>query len=187
MDARLLAGMDVPRRLFRRVSRDHALSDEKRSAASGATDERGPAAEKLPALERNTYYDMLESTQKGDLDVTPGRSGSSDALIALSRALRKRSPLFSGRRNSGSGIRRRRSMNASATSSTVCWMVLTAVLPPRNGPLSRNARRTRRCATSPISCNAGSSRRMKPAAVARAIRWPKAPANKRARPVLVES
>ena len=39
MDARLLAGVDVPRRLFRCVSRDHALSDEKRSAASDATDD----------------------------------------------------------------------------------------------------------------------------------------------------
>jgi protein-S-isoprenylcysteine O-methyltransferase Ste14 len=42
MDVRLLAGLDVSRGLFRCISRDHALSDEKRSAAFGATDERGP-------------------------------------------------------------------------------------------------------------------------------------------------
>src|ERR1700733_7767697 len=41
MDVRLLAGMDVSRGLFRGIGLDHALSDEKGSAASGATDERG--------------------------------------------------------------------------------------------------------------------------------------------------
>src|ERR1700722_16402050 len=42
MDVRLLAGMDVSRGLFRGIALDPALSDEKGSAASGATDERGP-------------------------------------------------------------------------------------------------------------------------------------------------
>ena len=40
MDVRVLAGLGVPRGLFRSICRDHALSDQTRSAASGATDER---------------------------------------------------------------------------------------------------------------------------------------------------
>src|ERR1035438_995927 len=42
MDVRLLAGMDLPRGLFRRIHCDLSLSDQRGSAASGAADERGP-------------------------------------------------------------------------------------------------------------------------------------------------
>jgi len=52
--------------------------------------------------------------------------------------------------------------------------------------LWRNARRTPRCATSPICCNADSSGRMKAAAAARAIRWPKKPPKERAEAPLVD-
>jgi hypothetical protein len=42
VDARLSAGVDVPRRIFRIVSRDHPLPYEKGPEAFRSTDEWGP-------------------------------------------------------------------------------------------------------------------------------------------------
>ena len=66
-------------------------------------------------LERKTYYDMLETTQKADLILRPGWNGFSDASIAPSTARRKPSRLFSGRLNSGRRIPQRRSATVSRT------------------------------------------------------------------------
>ena len=46
-------------------------------------------------LERKAYYDMLEKTQKSDLDILPGWNGFSLASIAPLMAQKKHSGVFS--------------------------------------------------------------------------------------------
>jgi Fic family protein len=75
--------------------------------------------------ERNDYYDILEHTQKGTLDVTPWLDWF---LGCLGHALT--------------------SMIAGASYSTACSMALSASSPRRNGRRSQSARTIRRCATS---------------------------------------
>ena len=96
--------------------------------------------------ERGEYYDMLEKTQKGPLDITPwmewflgclGRA-IEGAQITLARFWRRRA---FGRRS-----RAWRSMSASAWCSTACWMDLRANSQRRNTPSSRNVRKTPPCA-----------------------------------------
>ena len=59
------------------------------------------ACRRRSASERKDYYDILERTQKGDLDITPWLEWFLAALAALLMARRQRSPPFSARRVSG--------------------------------------------------------------------------------------
>ena len=65
-------------------------------------------------LERKAYYDILEATQKGDLDITPWLHGFSVASTAPSRDPKKLLPSFSRRRVSGTATRPRTSTFGSA-------------------------------------------------------------------------
>ena len=71
--------------------------------------------------ERKAYYDILEATQKGDLDITPGWNGFWAVSTAPSTAPKPRSPLSSKRRDFWKKhAAAQPSTIVSATSSTGC-------------------------------------------------------------------
>jgi Fic family protein len=105
--------------------------------------------------ERNEYYDILEKTQKGTLDITPWLSWF---LGCLGRAfdgteVTLRAVLH--RRGSGTSMRRRRSTVASATSSTGCSMDLKGSSQRPSGRRSKSAHTTRRSAIFRVSSSNG--------------------------------
>ena len=123
-------------------------------------------------LERTAYYDILEATQKGDLDVTVWLEwflGCLDRAIAgatqtLSGVLRK-ARFWEAIKGQPLNERQRKS-------STDCWKASRASSPRPNGRLSRSHRLTRPCATLPILSNGASSFVTLVADAARATRWP---------------
>ncbi len=93
--------------------------------------------------ERNAYYDILEQTQKGDMDVTPwmewflgclGRA-IDGAQTVLAAVLAKAQLL-------GARAARLPSTTASGWCSTGCWTASRGNSRPRNTRNSRSAHRT---------------------------------------------
>ncbi len=70
--------------------------------------------------ERKAYYEILEKTQKGDLEITPWLEWFLDCLNRPSTGRKPRWPQCSRKRVSGSGIRTRSSTTGSGRSSISC-------------------------------------------------------------------
>ncbi len=100
--------------------------------------------------ERAAYYDILEQTQRGTMDVTPWMIGSWDAWAGPLKARKPRSLRFSLKRASGNRSLTSLSMTASASSSVVFWKVLRGSSEHRNGQYLRSVPRTLPCV---ISCH----------------------------------
>ncbi len=73
-------------------------------------------------IERKTYYDILEATQKGTSTSPNGLSGSWPASVGHSRALNSLLRPSSAKLSFGRSMRRLNSILANATCSTGCWM-----------------------------------------------------------------
>jgi hypothetical protein len=124
-------------------------------------------------LERTAYYDILEATQKGDLDVTVWLEWF---LGCLDRAIKGAQDMLSGvlrKARFWETSRTSRSMSASARSSNGCWKALRVSSPRPNGRLLRSHHLTRHCATLPILSSGASSFEMRVADAARVTRWPR--------------
>ena len=90
-------------------------------ARSEGTPQRFYSMSSQIRIERKAYYDILERTQKGDLDITdwialvPRLPGS-----RLRAARRRSSPRFCARRGSGTPMRATQFNDRQRSSSTVC-------------------------------------------------------------------
>lgn len=120
--------------------------------------------------ERNAYYDMLESTKKGDTDITPWLLWF---IGCLDRAFDRAETILA------SVMRKARfwesvatlPMSVSARSSTDCSMDSRASSPRPSGRLLPRHRPIRRCAISTISSSAASWSRSRGADAAPVMPW----------------
>ncbi len=144
-------------------------------AFSDRTPNRGDLGEKpysLSAqirLDRKAYYEVLETTRRGDLDIAPWMTWFLASIQAALHHAETEMGTSLDKARFWVGPATIHSTNVNSECSANCWTASKAKSPPKNGRNWANALRTRRCATSPPSSDTASCDAKPPTAAAPAM------------------